>query len=124
MSKEQIIEFARENWMQILFVTMILIFLVLMGIGIYKVSIQPTEGEVIRKEYTPAYTTTEYKTITHSDGTTTRVPVEKYHSEQYMIIIYGVNKNGEESTGAWNVTAAEYDRIQIGDWYVHSKEVK
>lgn len=83
----------------------------------YRLSIQPREGVVIRKDYTPAYTTTDYNYV-YKNGESIRVPMQKYHAESYTITIKGINAKGKEDTGIYNVTPEEYSRIEIGDYYI------
>lgn len=85
-------------------------------------AIQPKEGVVVRKDYNPAYTTTSYRTITHSDGKTTSVPVQEQHAAVYQITIKGINSKGEESLAYYYVTPVEYENIKIGDYYIKQLE--
>lgn len=78
-------------------------------------------GYVIRKDYSPEYTSTEYKYITQSDGKRIRVPTQKYHAARYVITIKGVNSKGEEDKGVYDVTPVEYESIEIGDYYIRQK---
>lgn len=95
----------------------VLLFVSLVVFAFYRASIQPRAGVVIRKDYTPAYTTTDYSYV-HKSGESIRVPMQEYHPERYIITIKGTNTKGEEDTGIYDVTPDEYHAIKIGDYYI------
>lgn len=114
-------EWIKENW-KFVVISLVAIFIIsIFGWGIYRSAIQPKEGVVIRKDYSPEYTSTEYKYITQSDGKRIRVPTQKYHAARYVITIKGVNSKGEEDKGVYDVTPVEYESIEIGDYYIRQK---
>lgn len=114
-------EWIKENW-KIVVISLVVLFAVsILGYSIYRSAIQPKEGTVIRKDYYPAYTSTEYTTVTISDGKTTQIPMQKYHPERYQIVIQGTNLKGEEDLGYYNVTMNEYESIKIGDYYIKQR---
>lgn len=121
MDVENVIEWIKEHWTGVIMGAFIIFFILMFVFGIYLTAIQPKEGYVIRKDYRPEYTSTEYRTISLSDGKSTRIPVQKYHSARYVIVIEGINSKGEKDTGIYDVTPTEYESIEIGDYYVKQK---
>ena len=116
-----ITEWIKENW-KFLVISLVALFIVsIFGYSIYRAAIQPREGVVVRKDYYPAYTSTEYKTVTSSDGKTTRIPMQEHHPERYHIVIQGTNSKGEADFGFYNVTMNEYESIKIGDYYIKQR---
>lgn len=114
-------EWIKENW-KFVAISLVALFIVsIFGYSIYRSAIQPKEGTVVRKDYYPAYTSTDYNTVTGSDGKTIRIPVQKYHSERYQIVIQGINAKGEEDFGYYDVTMNEYENIEIGDYYIKQR---
>ena len=71
-----------------------------------------SEGVLVDKHYSPAYTTTTY---TGSGNNRRAVP--RYHSAKYRFTIEG-EKNGETVRYTFDVTESEYDRYKVGDYYV------
>ena len=116
-------DWSKEYWKQcIIFAAIIVIVGLFIIVCRHAYAIQPKEGVVVRKDYNPAYTTTSYRTITHSDGKTTSVPVQEQHAAVYQITIKGINSKGEESLGYYYVTPVEYENIKIGDYYIKQLE--
>lgn len=115
------IEWIKEYW-RFVVISLVALFIVsIFGYGIYRSAIQPKEGYVIRKDYYPEYTSTEYNYITQSDVKRIRVPIQKYHAARYVITIKGVNSKGEEDNGVYDVAPVEYESIEIGDYYIRQK---
>lgn len=69
-----------------------------------------SEGVVIDKHYSNAYTTVEYIKV----GDTT-IPQNVYHPESYKLEIQG-EKDGEIVTYWFECTAEEYQQYKIGDY--------
>lgn len=115
------IGWIKEYWRFVVISLVALFTISMFGYGIYRSAIQPKEGYVIRKDYYPEYTSTDYNYITQSDGKRIRVPTQKYHAARYVITIKGVNSKGEEDKGAYDVTPVEYENIEIGDYYIRQK---
>lgn len=115
-------EWFKEYGLKTIVAAVITIVTGLMVFGIYYSAIQPKEGVVVRKDYTPAYTSTDYRTVTKSDGTTMRIPMQEYHDARYTIVIRGIDKKGRERLGYYDVTPTEYENIKIGDYYVKQLE--
>lgn len=114
-------EWIKENWKFVIISLVALFTISTFGYGIYRSAIQPKEGYVIRKDYYPEYTSTDYNYITQSDGKRIRVPTQQYHAARYVITIKGVNSKGEEDKGVYDVTPVEYESIEIGDYYIRQK---
>lgn len=115
------IEWIKEYW-RFVVISLVALFIVsIFGYVIYRSAIQPKEGYVIRKDYYPEYTSTDYNYITQSDGKSIMVPTTKYHAARYVITIKGVNSKGEEDKGVYDVTPVEYESIEIGDYYIRQK---
>lgn len=105
--------------MGIFVLTVVFIFAVMVFM-LYRSEIQPREGVVIRKDYTPSYETTDYEYV-YKSGESIRVPMKKCHGERYTITIKGINTRGKQDTGTYDVTPEEYRVIEIGDYYVKEK---
>ena len=117
---ENVKDFFKNYWHAFIIGAFMLGILSLLGVAIYRSTIQPKEGVVIRKDYFPEYTTTSYTTVYQNTGkttTTTRVPVQQYHAARYQITIKGINSKGEEDLGYYDITPEEYNNIKIGDYY-------
>lgn len=121
MRRNKVIEWIEEYWRGIIFVIVMVFVISIIGFELYRSAIQPKEGIVIRKDYYPEYTSTEYKYITQSDGKRIRIPTQKYHAARYVITIKGVDSKGEEDKGVYDVTPVEYESIEIGDYYIKQK---
>lgn len=121
MRSNKVIEWIEEYWTGIIFGIVMVFVISIIGFALYRSAIQPKEGIVIRKDYSPEYTSTEYKYITQSDGKRISVPTQKYHAARYVITIKGVNSKGEEDKGVYDVTPVEYESIEIGDYYIRQK---
>lgn len=121
MRRNKVIEWIEEYWKGIILGIVVVLVISIIGFELYRSAIQPKEGIVIRKDYYPEYTSTEYKYITQSDGKRIRVPTQKYHAARYVITIKGVNSKGEEDKGVYDVTPVEYESIEIGDYYIRQK---
>ena len=68
------IGWIKEYW-RFVVISLVALFIVsIFGYVIYRSAIQPKEGYVIRKDYYPEYTSTEYNYITQTDGKSIRVP--------------------------------------------------
>lgn len=114
-------DWVKEHWYKVVVGVFWVIVLVVMVWSMYQSATQPKEGVVVRKDYHPEYTSTSYETV-YQEGKSTRIPVQKYHGARYLITIRGVNSKGEEDFGYYDVTPSEYDRIEIGDYYVKQAE--
>lgn len=121
MRSNKVIEWIKEYWIGVIFGIVIVFMISIIGFALYRSAIQPKEGIVIRKDYYPEYTSIDYNYITQSDGKRIRVPTQKYHAARYVITIKGVNSNGEEDNGVYDVTPVEYESIEIGDYYIRQK---
>lgn len=121
MRSNEVIEWIEEYWTGIIFGIVRVFVISIIGFALYRSAIQPKEGIVIRKDYSPEYTSTEYEYITQSDGKRIRVPMRKYHAARYVIIIEGINSKGDKDTGVYDVTPVEYESIEIGDYYIRQK---
>lgn len=121
MRSNKAIEWIEEYWTGIIFGIVMVFVISIIGFALYRSAIQPKEGIVIRKDYSPEYISTEYKYITQSDGKSIMVPTQKYHAARYVITIKGVNSKGEEDKGVYDVTPVEYESIKIGDYYIRQK---
>ena len=115
------IGWIKEYWSFVVISLVALFIVSIFGYVIYRSAIQPKEGIVIRKDYSPEYTSTDYNYVTQSDGKRIRVPTQKYHAARYVITIKGVNSKGEEDKGVYDVTPVEYESIEIGDYYIRQK---
>lgn len=81
---------------------------------------RPSEGIVVKKRYVPAHTETEWKKVKGKEDT--KVPVSIYQDAEYIVTIRGINKKEKEVEYSFYVTPEEYDRIEIGEWYVLEKK--
>ena len=115
---QKVVEKIKENGATIIAAAVLIFMATLIILALYGSATQPKEGIVVRKNYYPSYTSTDYKTINYSDGSTARVPVQEYHEATYQIVIKGINSKGEEDLGYYYVTPMEYESIKIGDYYV------
>ncbi len=70
-----------------------------------------SEGTVIDKHYSNAYTT-----VVYTKAGDTKIPQEVYHPESYNLEIQG-EKNEEIVTYWFECTAEEYQQYSIGDHY-------
>ena len=82
----------------------------------------PTEGVVVEKNYKPAYIHTVYRNETNSKRETITIPMTEYEPERYYITIKGINKKGKEQEYKFQVSPSEYEKIEIGDFYIRRKE--
>lgn len=114
---ENVIDCIKEYYHVIIFATISACIAIMIIFAIHQSAIQPKEGVVVRKDYYPAYTSTEYQII-HNGNTTTRIPMQKRHEAKYQIVIRVINQKGEEDLGYYNVTPIEYENIKIGDYYI------
>lgn len=81
------------------------------GFGIANESNRISEGVVIDKSYSPAYTS--YQHIHHSKGSTA---IPTYHAETYQIRLQG--EKDEKTVTYWRqVTEQEYHSVNVGDYY-------
>lgn len=78
-------------------------------------------GKVMSKNYTEAYSYTTVEPLVRSgrkgNRTTISVPVTHYVPARYSIVIEGKDKDGEIGTNTINLTASEYTKYEVGDWY-------
>lgn len=79
--------------------------------GIFNETNRISEGVVIDKSYSPAYTTTS---TVHRGERTFAVP--EYHAASYSIKLQG-EKDGETVTYWRNITEQEYHEVDVGDYY-------
>ena len=93
----------------VIFVIVIGVFVGIISWGIYNESNHLTEGIVIDKDYSPAYTI-----YTHTNGGKTVAP--EYRAANYQIQLQG-EKDGEMVTYWRVVTEQEYHAVSIGDHY-------
>lgn len=122
MNVKNIIDWVLDNLAAILGCVFIAFIALMIAVAIYTSVIQPKEGVVIRKDYQPPYTSTTYTTIANGNGTITRIPVQTHHAERYQITIKGIDSKGKESLGYYDVSPIEYEKIQIGDYYIKQTE--
>ena len=83
-----------------------------------------TQGEVIKKEFTPAHSETTILPVVTTDGenmSTIFVPYVYYYSDTYKITIRDYIDN-EEQTATYRVTEEVYDSVDIGNEFIYSKE--
>ena len=121
ISVNNAIEWFEEYWREVILGIVIIFIILIIGFSLYRSARQPKEGTVIRKDYYPEYTSTEYNYITQADGKRIRVPTQKYHAARYQITIKGINAKGKEDFGCYDVTPAEYEKIEIGNYYIRQK---
>lgn len=119
---QEVFKKITENGATIISAAILVIAVLLLVVGIYSSATQPKEGVVVRKEYRPPHTSTDYRTITDGNGKTIRIPVQEYHDAVYQIVIKGINSKGEEDLGYYYVTPTEYETIKIGDYYIKELE--
>ena len=92
------------------------VFLVVACCGLLNESNRISEGVVVDKSYSPAYTTTH---TVHKGEQVFVIP--EYHAASYSIKLEG-EKDGETVTYWRSVTEQEYHQMGIGDRYPSSKE--
>lgn len=73
-----------------------------------------TSGIVLQKEYRPRKTTTMMYPVV-SGKATRLIPRVVTRTEKFMLLVQGVDKNGETVTEWWDVTKALYDAAKIGE---------
>ncbi len=73
------------------------------------------QGIVIDKDYRGAHTYTSYQT-SYVGNSTIRIPYQEYVGEMYRIRIEKV-EDGKTKNRWFEVTAEEYNNLQIGDRY-------
>lgn len=85
-------------------------------VGLLNESNRISEGVVVDKSYSPAYTTTH---TVHRGEQVFMTP--EYHAASYSIKLEG-EKDGEVVTYWRSVSEKEYHQVSIGDYYPPSKE--
>ena len=87
-----------------------------------------TSGEVVGKEYQPAYNTTAFMPIVISNGkttTTTMVPYVIRYSDNWFITIYGYSeKDNKYIEETHRVTKEVYDSVEIGSYFEYNKKME
>lgn len=78
------------------------------------------QGIVIDKDYSSAHTYTSY-TTSYAGNSTIRIPYQEYVDEKYRIRIEKI-EDGKTKNRWLEVTAEEYNNLQIGDNYGGYKE--
>ena len=101
-------------------VTVIMIIAgIILGIELYSLASSMDygikQGIVIDKNYSSAHTYTSYTTSYVGNGTI-RIPYQEYVDEMYRIRIEKV-EDGKTKNTWFEVTAEEYNNLQIGDRY-------
>lgn len=90
--------------------------LLILCCGLLSESNRISEGVVVDKSYSPAYSTTY---TFYQEGRVHMIP--QYHASSYRIKLEG-EKDGEVVTYWRNVTEQEYHQMEIGDYYPPSEE--
>ena len=87
-----------------------------------------TEGEVIKKEFTPAHTTCMSMPMYVSTGKTMSVimiPYIIHYSDAWRVTIQQcVEESGEYAKATYRVEEDVYDEVDIGDWFVWSEDME
>lgn len=112
----KILEWLKEHVMEIIIAIFMIFVAGLMALAIIA-SVENeinriSEGVVIDKNYSNAYTTVVYTEVGD-----TKIPHNVYHPESYKLKIQG-EKDGEIVTYWFECTAEEYQQYKIGDYYM------
>jgi hypothetical protein len=88
---------------------------------------RPVEGTVTHKQYSAGYTyythpclmTSRYKSGTNSYSSVCVLygNTPNYMPASYQICVKGVDKNGKDAEGCWEVPPSEYARWREGDHF-------
>lgn len=106
-------------------------WLFLLGLVIFMLtacSEQITQGEVVKKDFTPAHSQVIIVPIVHSIGNstyTTPMPFVYYYSDKYTITIEKWDKEeGKLRQAIYRVDKETYDIVNIGDEFSYEKDME
>lgn len=99
-----------------------LIFIALLIVCLCSCDFSPkiTSGEVYKKEYKPAYSSTEVSVVFNGNQANA-IPISEYHPERYVIYIKAL-VDSEWVFEEFIVPEYIYMDINIGDTYTHDIE--
>lgn len=101
---------------------LLLFLLLLTGCGA-----EITEGEVIQKEFTPAYTQLLMVPVVRSDGKTTHtamLPYVYFYSDKWTITIRAYSEDGEEIRETFRVSEQVYDETELGSEFIYTDDME
>lgn len=98
-------------------VFLVICVVLILAISIYKLSDNfILSGEIAKKSYTPAHTSTHYRK-SEINGETVRIPYNVYNAERFSFSLTGTNDAGEKQYGWVDVPQDIWQTAKIGDYY-------